>query len=165
MLNLWHLGIELFLTFSWKNRDKNDIRGLMHDIWVSSFFWHSGLHHLTSADLHHLTSADLHHLTSADLHLYMSADLFSLSHCMSPSRSSFFLSFESWNYIEIFRLLFCDHHIYGCCNITLFENSPAKTLLGELGRGLVKLVKSWWSWWVGKVGEKSVKNRWKWWSW
>ena len=37
--NLCHLGIELFLTFSWKNLDKNDIGRWIHDIWVSSFFW------------------------------------------------------------------------------------------------------------------------------
>ena len=29
-----------FWTFSWKNPDKNDIGGLIHDIWVSSFFGH-----------------------------------------------------------------------------------------------------------------------------
>ena len=29
---------ELFLTFSWKNQYKNDIRCLIPDIWVSSFF-------------------------------------------------------------------------------------------------------------------------------
>ena len=38
MLNLWHLDMELFLTFSWKKLDKNDNGCFIPDIWVSSFF-------------------------------------------------------------------------------------------------------------------------------
>ena len=40
MPNSWHLGIELFLPFSWKNPDKKGIGCLIYDIWVSILFWH-----------------------------------------------------------------------------------------------------------------------------
>ena len=35
-----HLGIELFWTFSWKHPAETDMGCLICDIWVSSFFWH-----------------------------------------------------------------------------------------------------------------------------